>query len=198
MSAGERTGLIAVARHLWSSPVHAAAAELVAPRAGESVVDLGAGFGPTTLHLARRLGAGGRVIAIDPSRLMRAAVRARRAVHSDRDLIEVQPGAAERLALPDRSVDAVVAMNVVHLLADVEQASTELTRVLRSSGRVLFIEEDIDDPTHRFHNAEPHAPGGPTVNDLAQAFDRAGMAPTIERRHVGGQPATIVTAHASL
>ena len=195
MSTRERTGMIAIATHLWSSPVHAAAADLVNPQPGETVVDLGAGLGAATLHLARRVRPGGRVVAVDPSRPMRAAIRARRAVHPDRDLIDVQAGRAERLPLPDHGVDAVVVMNVIHLLADVDAAATELTRALRPSGRILFVEEDLDDPRHRFHHAEPHGPDGPTVDDLARALDRAGAATTIERRPLGGQPVTTVSGH---
>ena len=56
MSAREQAGLVAVASHLWSSPVHAAATELFDPQPGESVVDLGAGFGAATLHLAASTG----------------------------------------------------------------------------------------------------------------------------------------------
>lgn len=197
MSASERAGLVAVASHLWSSPVHADATTLLDPQPGESVVDLGAGFGAATLHLARRLGLHGRVVAVDPSRLMRSALRARRAVHPDRQLIDVRPGTAERLPLPGHSVDAVVAMNLIHLLGDVDAAATEVARVLRHGGRFLFIEEDLDDPDHRFHHTEPHAPDGPTVDDLARALDRIASATAINRRNVGGQPATVVTGHAA-
>ncbi|MGI9616018.1 MAG: class I SAM-dependent methyltransferase [Acidimicrobiales bacterium] len=195
MSASERTGPIAVASHLWSSPVHAAAADLVDPQPGETIVDLGAGFGAATLHLARRMRPGARVVAVDPSRLMRTALRARRIIDPGRDLIEVQAGTAERLHLLGHSVDAVVAMNVIHLLRDVDAAATELARVLRPSGRLLFIEEDIDDPRHRFHHTEPHAPDGPTVNDLARALDQTGQATTIGRRDLGGQPVTTLSRH---
>lgn len=195
MSDPQRGGLIAVASHLWSSPVHAATAELLDPRPGEAVVDLGAGFGATTLHLARRLSPAGRVVAIDPSRLMRLAIRARQAIHPARDLIDVRSGTAEQLPLPDRSVDAAVAMNVIHLLRNVDAAAAELTRVLRPGGRYLFVEEDLDDPAHRFHDAEPHAPNGPSANELTRALERAGSTAKTDRRRLGTQPVTILTTH---
>lgn len=194
MSRGQRTGILAVASHLWGSPVHAAAAALIDPHPGDSIVDLGAGFGAATLHLAQRVGPDGRVVAVDPSRIMRGAFRARRAVHSTRQLVDVRDGTAERLPVPDRSIDAVLAMNVIHLLHDVDAAATELDRAMRPGGRILFVEEDLDDPAHRFHQSEPHGKDGPTVDDLAGALDRAGLLPKIERRHLGAQPVTLVTA----
>ena len=197
MNARNRTGIIAVASHLWDSPVHAAATDLVAPQPGETVIDLGAGFGAATLRLARTVDPGGRAIAVDPSRLMRTALRARRLVHPNRNLIDVRDGSAERLPIADHSIDAVISMNVIHLLRDIDTAAAELVRVLRPSGRILFIEEDLDDPAHRFHNAEPHAPDGPTVDDFARALDQTLATTTIGRQHLGGQPVTAVSASLS-
>ncbi len=84
-------------------------------------------------------------------------------------------------------------MNVIHLLRDVDQVATELARVLRRSGRLLFVEEDLDDPSHRFHHAEPHASNGPTADALARALEGAGMTATLERQRLGGQPATTLS-----
>ena len=128
---------------------------------------------------------------------MRLALRARRAVHPDRSLVEVSAGAAERLPLADGSADAVIAMNVIHLLDDVDEAGAELARVLRGGGRILFVEEDMDDPDHRFHHSEPHSAGGPTVDDLVRALDGVGVTPTVERRSLGGQPVTILAGRAA-
>lgn len=195
MSATKRPGIVAVASHLWSSPVHAAAINLLDPRPGETVLDLGAGFGAATLHLARRIGQDGRVVAVDPSRLMRYSLRVRRAVHPHRKLVDVRDGTAERLPLPDRSVDAIVAMNLIHLLSDVDATATELARVLRHGGRFLFIEEDLDDPDHRFHHTKPHAPDGPTVDDLAQALHTITTTTATDCQRLGGQPTITVEGH---
>lgn len=47
---------------------------------------------------------------------------------------------AERLPLPDASVDTVVATLVLCTVADPERALGEIARVLRPDGRLLFIE----------------------------------------------------------
>lgn len=192
MSARSRAGILAVAAHLWNSPVHSAASEMLDSQPGETIVDIGSGFGAATFHLARTIRPAGHIVAVDPSRLMRTAQRARRTVHPDRDLIDVRPGTAERLPIADHSVDAIIAMNVAHLIRDVGAAATEAARVLRPAGRVLFVKEDIDHPDHRFHHAKPHAPDGPTMDDLARALEPVLPGLTIEKRRIGGQPTTIV------
>ena len=46
-------------------------------RAGERILDVGAGCGDTTLELARRVGPGGHVHAVDVSEIMLARARER-------------------------------------------------------------------------------------------------------------------------
>ncbi len=192
-------GLVAVASHLWGSDVHQAAVDHLDLRAGEHVVDLGAGLGPATIHASQRVGDTGRVSAIDPSRLMRIAIRIRSALCRHRRRIAVQDGAAEALPLPDRSIDAIVALNIVHLLQDKQDAANELGRVLNSNGRILFVEEDLGHPHHRFHQSGghhgPHAGLAAGVDTMADALNAAGLTASSSSVDLfGGQPALLITA----
>ena len=54
-----------------------AAMAALAPVAGERLIDIGCGCGSTTLELARRVGAGGRVTGVDISAPMLAVARER-------------------------------------------------------------------------------------------------------------------------
>ncbi len=186
---------MAVARHLWGSPVHAAAVDLLDVRPGEHIVDLGAGLGPATVLVARRVGATGSVIAIDPSLPMRMAVALRRIAHPGRSSISICNGISEKLPVPDAAVDAVLGLNLVHLLSDVGAAAAEIARTLRSGGRVLFVEEDLDDSAHTFHHATPHHADGPSLDQFVAALDGAGLDPSPpQRRRLGGQPVHTITA----
>jgi SAM-dependent methyltransferase len=105
------------------------------------VLDLGAGTGKLTRQLAE---AGADVVAVEPDEEMRA-VFAR--VLPD---VELHPGSAEAVPLPDESVDAITAAQAFHWF-DPERALPEMHRVLRPGGGValLWNQWDEDDPlTH--------------------------------------------------
>jgi SAM-dependent methyltransferase len=93
------------------------------------VLDLGAGTGLLTDAL---LAAGHEVVAVDLSPGMLDQLRARL------PQVEAAVGGAERIPLPDASVDAVVAGQAAHWF-DPVPAAAELRRVLRPAGPVGFV-----------------------------------------------------------
>lgn len=185
---------IAAVAHLWSSEVNEAAIALLKPTEGEHIVDLGAGLGPATFVTARQVGIDGSVTAIDPSRAMRTALRARRRFLPGRQRIWIRPGVAESMPLPDASIDAAVALNIAHLLTDLDRAASELARIIKPTGRVLFVEEDLDHPDHTFHQSTPHSPGGPELPDLVAALSTAGFITQFDHRELGGEPVHTLAA----
>ena len=187
--------LFRVVGHFWSSEVNRAAVDELALRAGERVLDLGAGLGPATFHAARRVGAAGTVTAIEPSRLMRSVMHVRRRFQPERRRIRICDAVAEALPVADHSIDAAVALNVVHLLTEVDRVAEELARVTGAGGRILFVEEDLDDPGHMFHQPTPHSPDGPGLDELAAALDGVGFhVASAHHQRFGGQPANTISA----
>ena len=81
----------------WSSDLNRAAVDLIDPQPGMTLLDVGAGLGPATIEAAHRIGPNGKVIAVDPSPIMRGALRLRRLWQRTRRLIDVR---AERRATP--------------------------------------------------------------------------------------------------
>src|SRR5919197_6741966 len=78
------------------------------------------------------------IVGIDPSpKLLAMAQSATANASSPVELIE---GSAEALPLEDRSVDTVVSTWTLCSIPDVHRALHEMRRVLRPSGRLLFIE----------------------------------------------------------
>ncbi len=119
-------------------------AKIVAPhvREGMTVLEPGPGMGFFTLELARRVGPGGRVIAVDLQEQMLAGLlrRARRAGLADR--IEARLASGSSLGLDDLAgkVDLVLAFAMVHELPDVGRFFTEVRRTLAPGGTVLVAE----------------------------------------------------------
>lgn len=99
-----------------------------------TVLEIGAGTGANL----RYLGAGTRVIAIEPNRYMHPHLRAaarRWGIHLD-----LREGTAEALPLRDASVAAVVSSLVLCTVPDPAAALREIRRVLQPGGRLWCVE----------------------------------------------------------
>jgi ubiquinone/menaquinone biosynthesis C-methylase UbiE len=103
--------------------------------AGEQVIDIGCGCGGTTLEIARRVGAKGKVLGLDISAPMLAYAREREAsgapvefVQSDATVYPFQPAAA----------DLLFSRFGVMFFANPAASFTNMRKALKSSGRVAF------------------------------------------------------------
>jgi ubiquinone/menaquinone biosynthesis C-methylase UbiE len=101
---------------------------------GGTIVEIGPGTGVNLAYLPRDIA----LVAIEPSPPMRRYL-GERAAALGRSLTLLD-GTAERLPLPDRSVDAVVSTLVLCSVADPAATLAEVRRVLKPGGRFLFIE----------------------------------------------------------
>lgn len=108
--------------------------ELLGQLAGD-VLEVGAGAGATFAHYPETVRA---VTAIEPDPVLRAM--ASDAAETAAVPIAVVDGLAERLPLPDASVDWVVCSLVLCTVPDVPAALAEIARVLRPDGRLAFFE----------------------------------------------------------
>src|SRR6266705_429814 len=105
-------------------------------RPGMLVADVGAGTGDLSFAAAAR---GARVLAIDLSPGM-LAVLGRRARDGRGARIRPLVGSAERLPLPDASLDRIVSGFTVRNVGDRARAFAEFRRVLRRGGRLVVLE----------------------------------------------------------
>jgi ubiquinone/menaquinone biosynthesis C-methylase UbiE len=104
-------------------------ARVLAITANSCVVELGAGTGKFTVHLAAT---GARLIAVEPVASMRERL-------ADRlPNMRIVDGTAEALPLPDQSVDAVMAAQAFHWF-DGDRALAEIHRVLKPGGGVGLV-----------------------------------------------------------
>ncbi len=185
---------------MWRSSINDAVVDLIDPKAGERVVDIGAGMGA---GMIRASATGAHVIAVEPTPFIRRVLTVRRIVSRRRTNLEVVDGAAERIPAIDRSIDAIWAVNTMHHWVDIERGVAEIARVLRPYGRILLVDEVFTDPSHpdyrRFgagHDSEHH---GFTMVDADQmgAHLRAVGLTDVEasNRHIAGRPVIRVAAN---
>ena len=101
--------------------------------AGKSVLDLGCAGGFMAEELARR---GALVTGIDPAAQAIAAARAH--AQDERLDIRYDVGVGEALPYADHAFDAVVCVDVLEHVADLQRVMEEVFRVLKPGGAFLF------------------------------------------------------------
>jgi SAM-dependent methyltransferase len=99
------------------------------------VVEIGAGTGLNVAHYPDGVS---ELVLAEPEPGMRRRLEGRAQRHAPAARILDAP--AERLPLPDASVDTVVSTLVLCTVDDPERALREIARVLRPDGQLLFIE----------------------------------------------------------
>jgi len=126
------------------------------------VVDLGAGTGKLTEQLVER---DLPVIAVEPDSAMLARLEQRL------PLVQVERGSAERIPLPDHTVETVLVAQAWHWF-DAPSALRELARVLAPSGRLGLL-WNAPAPTSRWQSELLSA--GPAVSPVYAGWWPAGL-----------------------
>ena len=119
--------------------------DLMAPRPGEAILDVGCGAGSLDRLLARRLGAANAITAIDTNPFLLREARALAKADGVDGLIRFAPGNAEALPFADASFDCIFSVTVLEE-CDADRALAEMLRVARPGGRVGVIVRSIDLP----------------------------------------------------
>jgi len=104
---------------------------------GRDVVDVGCGDG---FHLPRFARNARRVVGVEPHPPL---VRRARERVAGLPVVEVLPGSAQHLPLPDTSVDVVHARTAYFFGPGCEPGLTEADRVLRPGGRLVIVDLDV-------------------------------------------------------
>jgi ubiquinone/menaquinone biosynthesis C-methylase UbiE len=105
--------------------------ELLAPRAGELILDVGSGTGRYALELFRQ---GARAVGVEPSTGMLAVAQERRAPPGGPSYVRA---AGEVLPFRPRTLDGVVIVTTLEFAADPDALLLEAVRVTRAGGRVV-------------------------------------------------------------
>lgn len=118
------------------------ALDLLDPRPGDIVVDVGAGSGLISLDLAARVAPGGRVFAVDPSEPMLALARAAARAAGVGHMVDCRIADGRKLPFGQAAFDAAFAHWVLPHVDEPETVLAEMKRVTRRGGRVMCVEMD--------------------------------------------------------
>jgi ubiquinone/menaquinone biosynthesis C-methylase UbiE len=126
-------------RDSWQQPDRVI--ETLGLEPGDRVADLGSGSGYFTLRLARAVGPGGKVYAVDVDEGMNDHLRER--VHeAGLDNVEVILGEYEDPLLPDGEIDLLLTVNTYHHIQERPSYFRNVQADLASDGRVAIVDFD--------------------------------------------------------
>jgi len=151
-------------RDAWQKPDEVVA--LLGVGDGDRVADLGAGGGYFTFRLARAVGPGGRVYAVDVDEDMLAHLR-ERAEEEGLDNVVVMRGAPDDPNLPDGEIDLLLTVNTYHHLDDRSAYFARVQDDLAPNGRVAVIE--LSDASWFPRTFGHHTPAETIVREMRAA-----------------------------
>lgn len=152
-------------------------------RAGQTVVDLGAGSGYFTFRIAPKVGSKGKVLAVDVQEEMLETIRQRAAAQKVTNIVVVK-GSEKDPHLPANAVDVVLMVDVYHELAYPFEVMTKVRQALKPDGRLVCVEYRLEDP--KVEIKEVHKM---SVAQLEKEMKVAGFAPaqtieTLPQQHI--------------
>jgi ubiquinone/menaquinone biosynthesis C-methylase UbiE len=112
---------------------------------GQVIADVGAGSGYFTFRLAEKVGAKGKVLAVDIQPEMLALIRQRMKA---RGVSNVEPiaGTETDPKLPAGAVDLILMVDVYHEFSHPYEMTEAMVRALKPGGRLVFVEYRLEDP----------------------------------------------------
>ena len=112
---------------------------------GETVADVGAGAGYTSLLLSKRVGPTGSVLATDVQPQMLAMLAANAKAAGVTNIKPIRSTQTET-RLPDGKVDLAIMVDVYHEATDPESLLQGLKKALKPGGRLVLVEFRGEDP----------------------------------------------------
>jgi arsenite methyltransferase len=117
---------------------------------GERILDIGCGPGFYEAELREEVGPQGSVVGLDRSCQMLAVATGRCEGHGN---VVFREGDATCLPVDDWSCDAALAVQVLEYVPNVDEALSEMRRVLKPGGRLVVW--DVDWTTLSWHSKDP-------------------------------------------
>ena len=112
---------------------------------GSTVADIGAGAGYTSLRLARRVGAGGTVLATDVQPQMLSMLRDNAKAAGVANIKPIRATQTD-VKLPESAVDLALMVDVYHEASNPEALLGGIKKALKPGGRLVLVEFRGEDP----------------------------------------------------
>jgi demethylmenaquinone methyltransferase/2-methoxy-6-polyprenyl-1,4-benzoquinol methylase len=143
-------------------------------RPDDRVLDLGTGNGILLRHISQRVSGSGEVLALDFSwKMISEAARIEGRAH-----VRFINASAEALPLKDRTVDCITCLATFAHLCDKKEAIEEMSRVLRSDGRLyiahLLSSKELEEH-HRSAGGAVEHDVLPSDAQMAAMLQKAGL-----------------------
>jgi protein-L-isoaspartate O-methyltransferase len=118
--------------------------EILKVKAGEVVADIGAGSGYHTFRLADKVGAKGKVYAVDIQPEMLDVIKKRMKEKKLENIVTVQ-GTETDPKLPENAVDMILLVDVYHEFSYPWEMTKAMVKALKPGGRLVFVEFRMED-----------------------------------------------------
>jgi ubiquinone/menaquinone biosynthesis C-methylase UbiE len=152
-------------------------------QAGSTIADVGAGSGYFTTRLATRVGASGRVYAVDIQPEMLRLLAERLAAENVTNVTLVQ-GDVDDPKLPPASLDLALMVDVYHEFAAPQTMLRHLHAALQPDGRLVLLEYRKEDPSIPIRADHKMSVAEAKLELEAEGFTLAQIDESLPRQHI--------------
>lgn len=107
--------------------------KFLAPKEGETILEIGAGSGFFSGHISDLIGNKGKLIVSDPSKEQLEEVKELKKAN-----IELLNQGADNLDLPENSIDAIWSFGALHHVFEKQKSFDNFKKVLKKGGRIVI------------------------------------------------------------
>jgi ubiquinone/menaquinone biosynthesis C-methylase UbiE len=122
---------------IWSAPFGLKLLDKIKYRKNITALDIGSGLGFPLLEVAMRLGNTCKLYGIDPWEAAVARVKTKIEIYGISN-VEIINGVAEKIPLPDNSVDLIFSNNGLNNVNDIKSVLSECCRISKISAQLVF------------------------------------------------------------
>lgn len=122
---------------LWSAPFGLKLLEKIKYRQNITALDIGSGLGFPLLETAMRLGNSCKLYGIDPWEAAVERVKSKTKIYGISN-VEIINGIAERIPLPNNSVDLIISNNGLNNVTDIKSVLAECSRISKIGAQLVF------------------------------------------------------------